>query len=403
METLANEAPVKAQDIPTQQLLTAILPILETLTDVNHAFGLSQLNIDPSYLQMPSGKTSQQRPASDRRAPPSNQLLPSIYQELMKRKQQQRKPRQIPSVLRPRSAESVRLPRSSTRPALSAENRTRARSHSPLPSIKSASSVATPFHSRFSVDHILAKLAPRLLANYTGQELSEQIERARTLIPMFLTDNSLTDEEIGGRVIQMLMPRGEQQRSLPPTTMLVDETPEERARRVDIDVYHTQISTWEDEMSQIRQRLQNYRTNRLEDETTTRRTVQFQLDPPAEPRPLPENVHIHIPLFEYNLEGFERKANENQQAFEKVTVGRGAVRLRALDAGKIRQIESYRRDYQAHLQRTGSAASKDFKPAQMIERSVSTTCTALSSHSDLDCRNFFSTKLFCLWCTKWNS
>ena len=214
------------------------------------------------------------------------------------------------------------------------------------------------------------KLAPRLLANYTGQELTAQIERARTLIPMFLTENSLTEEEIVGRVLQMLMPRGEQQLALPPTTMLVDETPEERARRVDIDVYHTQISTWEDEMSQIRQRLQNYRTNRLEDETTTRRTVQFQLDSPAEPRPLPENVHIHLPLFEYNLEGFERKANENQQAFEKVTVGRGAIRLRAPDAGKIRQIELYRRDYQAHLQRTGSATSKDFKPVQMIERSV---------------------------------
>ena len=369
---------MKAQDAPTQQLLTAVLPILETLTHVNHSFGLSQLNIDPLYLEMPSGKTIRQRPAPDGRAPPSSQLLPSVYQELMKRKQQ-RKPRQIPSVLRPRSAESVRLPRSLTRPTLSAENRTRARSHSPLPSIKSASSIETPFHSRFSVDHILVKLAPRLLANYTGQELTQQIERARTLIPMFLTDNHLTEEDIVGRVIQMLMPRGEHQNSssiLPPTMMLVDETPEERARRVDIDVYHTQISTWEDEMSQIRQRLQNYRTNRLEDDTT-RRTVQFQLDTPVEPRPLPENVHIHIPRFEYNVEGFEKRSTENhQQAFEKSTIagpGRGAIRLRALDASKVRQIELYRRDYQAHLQRTGSATSKDFKPAQMIDRSVSTT------------------------------
>jgi hypothetical protein len=308
----------------------------------------------------------------DHRSSPSNQLLPSIYNELIKKKQQHRKPKQIPSVLRPRSAESIRLPRtdssSITRPTLSMQHKSRARSHSPLPSIRSSSTIETPFYSRYTVDHILVKLAPRLLANYTGRELSEQIERARTLIPMFLVDNHLSEDEIVGRVLQMLMPRQEQQIPSSTTKFEIFETPEERARRVDIDVYHTQISTWEDEMSQIRQRLQNYKTNRLEDETTTRRKVKFQLDPtPTSTPSLPENVHIHTPLFESTLEDFVIKPDENKQT---TVQNRGDIRLYGLDSGKIREIERYRRDYQGYLQRTESARSEDFDPCQVINRLV---------------------------------
>jgi hypothetical protein len=289
---------LKPQDAPVQQLFTALLPVLETLTHANHAFNLSQLRIDPSYFRIPPSKTTTPRTTFDHRSSPTSHLLPSVYQELLKKKQ--RKPRVIPSVLRPRSAETVRLPRADistiSRPTLSMQQKSRARSHSPLPSIKSASTVETPFYSRFTVDHILVKIAPRLLANYNGHELTEQIERARTLIPMFLVDNRLTDDEIAGRVIQMLMPR--QQQQIPQTTTHFEafETPEEHARRVDIDVYHTQISAWEEEMAQIRQRVQNYKTNRLEDDTSARRTVKFQIDP-VPTAPLPENVQIHNPLF----------------------------------------------------------------------------------------------------------
>ncbi|CAF3977491.1 unnamed protein product, partial [Rotaria magnacalcarata] len=258
-ETLANEAPLKSQDAPVQQLYAAILPVLETLTNANHALGLSQLRIDPSSFQNPPAKVINPRTTSDNRASPSNQLLPAIYNELMKKKQ--RKPRALPSVLRPRSAESVRLPRSDTpsiaRPTISMQNKARARSHSPLPSLKSASTIETPFYSRFTVDHILAKLAPRLLSNYTGHELNDQIERARTLIPMFLVDNHLSDDEISSRVAQMLMPRQDQKQILASTGAFeVFETPEERARRTNLDVYQTQISTWDDDMAQIRQRVQ---------------------------------------------------------------------------------------------------------------------------------------------------
>jgi len=249
------------------------------------------------------------------------------------------------------------------------QNKTRARSHSPLPSIKSASTIETPFYSRFTVDHILVKLAPRLLANYTGHELTEQIERARTLIPMFLVDNRLTDDEIVGRVTQMLMPRQQQQQVPTSTTSFeIFDTPEERARRADIDIYHTQISTWEDEMSQIRQRLQNYKTNRLEEETTTRRTVKFQLD--SSPPSLPENVHIHTPLFESPLDDFVRKSNENKQTSIQSSSSRGYIQLHGLDSNKIRQIERYRKDYQGYLQRTESAKNEDFDPSQIINRLV---------------------------------
>jgi len=299
--------------------------------------------------------------------------LPSVYNELIKKKQQ-RKPRSIPSVLRPRSAESIRLPRTDTstitRSTISKQHKTRARSHSPLPSIKSASSIETPFHSRFTVDHILVKIAPRLLANYTGYELSKQIERARTLTPMFLVDNRLSDDEIAERVIQMLMPRQNQQVQSSTTNFEILETPEERARRANMDIYQTQISTWEDDMSQIRQRLQNYKTNRLEEETTTRRTVKFQLDS-SPTSSLPDNVHIHTPLFEYTLDDFVTKSNENKQAFEKTVVpssSRGSIRLYSLDSNKIRQIERYRKDYQSYLQRTESAKNEDFDPCQVINR-----------------------------------
>ena len=352
-----------------QQLFTALLPVLETLNHTNQAFGLSQLHIDPSYFRHPPSKVSQPRPTSESRSSPSNHLLPSIYQELMKKKQ--RKPRVIPSFLRPRSAESVRLPRTDTghvsRPTISMQQKTRARSHSPLPSIRSASTIETPFYSPYTVDHILVKLAPRLLANYTGRELTEQIERARTLIPMFLVDNHLTDDDIVGRVIQMLMPR-QQQAPPVPNQLQMFETPEERARRVDIDVYHTQISTWEDEMSQIRQRLQNYKTNRLEDETTVRRTVKFQIDSPRAPI-LPENVQIHHPLFEAPLDEFVRQSMEHQPAFVQTSI-RGQIRLLSLDSHKVRQIERYRKDYQSYLNRTESARSEDFDPCQVINRFV---------------------------------
>jgi hypothetical protein len=366
---------LKPQDEPIQQLSAAIIPVLETLANANQAFGLTQLQIDPSYLRLPPSRGVNPRSISDHRSSPSNQLLPSIYNELIKKKQQHRKPKQIPSVLRPRSAESIRLPRTDTsaitRPTISMQHKTRARSHSPLPSIRSSSTIETPFHSHYTVDHILVKLAPRLLATYTGRELSEQIERARTLIPMFLVDNRLTDDEIAGRVIQMIIPRSEQQQ-IPSSTAKFEifETPEERARRVDIDVYHTQISTWEDEMSQIRQRLQNYKTNRLEDETTARKTVKFQLDPTPKPTPsLPENVQIHTPLFEHTLEDFLTKSHENKQAFEQtITQNRGNIRLYSIDSSKIREIERYRRDYQGYLQRTESAKNKDFDPCQVINR-----------------------------------
>ncbi|CAF4626130.1 unnamed protein product [Rotaria sp. Silwood1] len=374
IETLANEAPLKSQDIPIQQLLTAILPVLETLTNANDVLHLSQLRIDPLFFHNPSSKSINQRPISDNRASPSNQLLPAIYNELIKKKQQ-RKPRVIPSVLRPRSAESVRLPRtdksSISRSTISIQNKTRARSHSPLPSIKSASTIETPFYSRFTVDHILGKLAPRLLANYTGRELSEQIERARTLIPMFLVDNRLNDDEIVGRVIQMLMPIQEQKKILTSTTNFeVFETPEEHARRTNLDIYQTQISTWEDDMSQIRQRIQNYKTNRLEQETTTRRTVKFQIDP-IEKSILPENVQIHRPHHEYILDDFITKSNENKQAFEKKILqssSRDYIRLQGLDSNKIRQIERYRKDFRNYLQRTESAKQDDFDPCQVINR-----------------------------------
>ncbi|CAF2735010.1 unnamed protein product [Rotaria sp. Silwood2] len=377
VETLANEAPLKPQDTPIQQLLTALLPVLETLTNANYALRLSQLNIDPSFLHNPPSKNINRRPISDNRASPSNQLLPTIYNELIKKKQQQqqRKPRVIPSVLRPRSAESVRLPRtdtsSITRSTISIQNKARPRSHSPLPSIKSASTIETPFYSRYTIDHILGKLAPRLLANYTGRELSEQIERARTLIPMFLVDNRLTDDEIVTRVIQMLMPRQQQQQVLTSTTSFeVLETPEERARRANLDIYQTQISTWEDEMSQIRQRIQNYKTNRLEQDTTIRRTVKFQSDP-IETSISPENVHIHRPHLEYTLDDFVTKSNENKQAFEKTIVqssSRGYIRLHGLDSSKIRQIERYQRDFRNYLQRTEAAKQDDFDPCQVINR-----------------------------------
>ncbi len=249
------------------------------------------------------------------------------------------------------------------------QHKTRARSHSPLPSIKSASTTETPFYSPFTVDHILVKLAPRLLANYTGRELTEQIERARTLIPMFLVDNRLTDDEIVGRVIQMLMPRQQQQQQVP-THLEIFETPEERARRVDIDVYQTQITTWEDEMAQIRQRVQNYKTNRFEEETTARRTVKFQLDslpPSPSPPSLPENVHIHAPLFESPLDDFVTKSMETKQAFVQTSF-RGSIRLNGLDSHKIQQIERYRKDYQGYLHRTESAKNEDFDPCQVINR-----------------------------------
>ncbi|CAM4936639.1 unnamed protein product [Rotaria socialis] len=370
-ETLANEAPLKSQDAPVQQLYAAILPVLETLTNANHALGLSQLRIDPSCFHSTPAKVINSRTTSDNRASPSNQLLPAIYSELMKKKQ--RKPRALPSVLRPRSAESVRLPRadtaSITRPTISMQNKTRARSHSPLPSLKSASTIETPFYSRFTVDHILAKLAPRLLSNYTGQELNDQIERARTLIPMFLVDNHLSDDEISSRVVQMLMPRQDQKQILASATAFeVFETPEERARRTNLDVYQTQISTWDDEMAQIRQRVQNYKTNRLEQETTVRRTVRFQTDPV--PPPLPENVQIHRPLLEHTLEDFVLP-HENKQAFENANAqpsSRGCIRLNGLDSSKIREIERYRRDYRDYLQRTESAKSEDFDPCQAINR-----------------------------------
>jgi hypothetical protein len=275
------------------------------------------------------------------------------------------------------------------------QQKTRARSHSPLPSIKSASTIETPFYSRFTVDHILVKIAPRLLANYTGRELTEQIERARTLIPMFLVDNRLTDDEIAERVIQMLMPRRQQQVPQSTTNFEIFETPEERARRVDIDVYHTQISAWEDEMSQIRQRLQNYKTNRLEDETTARRTVKFQIDPLPTPS-LPENVQIHNPLFESSLDDFVTKSIENKQAFVQ-TSSRGQIRLQSLDVHKIRQIERYRKDYQSYLHRTESGKNEDFDPCQVINRFVDSFSLEISYFSHLDYQNFFWMKLYFLW------
>ena len=357
VETLANEAPLKSNDAPIQQLWTAVRPVLATLVQANGCLGLAQLTIEPSLLQEPRSK---QRAVSA-------QLLPSVYNELMKKKRQQvvdRRPR--PTVLRPRSAESVRLPRSIMRPTSAVRSKARARSHSPLPSIRSASTIETPFHSRFTVDDILVKLAPRLLANHTGRELSEQIERARTLIPMFLVDNSLTDDAIVGRVLQMLMPRGDQQgqgsTKLPKD---IFETPEERARRVDIDVYHTQISSWEDEMSQIRQRLQNSRINRLEDDTATRRRVQFHVDPSPRPSIPPENVHIHTPLFEHAPIANERPME--QLAPQPSTRGK-TLRLQGLDAHKIRQIQQYRRDFQSHQMRADSAKTEDFDPSQVINR-----------------------------------
>ena len=299
--------------------------------------------------------------------------MPSIYKELIRNKQQQKR-HIIPSVLRPRSAESVRLPRSDvtsiTRPTISRQQKTRARSHSPLPSVQSASTIETPFYSRFTVDHILVKLAPRLLANYNGRELTEQIERARTLIPMFLVDNRLTDDEIVGRVIQMIMPRREHQVHVPTTDVEVFETSEERTYRANLDIYQTQISTWEEEMAQIRQRLQNYKTNRLERETDIQRTVKFQVDSMS-PISLPENVHIHTPLLEHNLDDFVTQPTEEKQAFEKTTVqssSRGTIRLNGLDSSKIRRIERYRKDYQDYLQRTESAKTEDFDPSQIINR-----------------------------------
>lgn len=378
-ETLANEAPLKSQDAPVQQLFAALIPVLETLTHANQALGLSYLCIEPSLLQDPPSKVITPRPTPDNHSSPSNRILPSIYQELMKKKQQ-RKQRVAPSVLRPRSAEATRLPRTRTssvgRPTISAKHKMRARSHSPLPSIRSASTIETPFYSRFTVDHILVKLAPRLLANYTGHELSEQIERARTVIPMFLVDNRLSEDDIVDRVVQMLIPRQEQQQhrqNLESTTGFdILETPEERKRRVNLDVYQTQISTWEDEMSQIRQRLQNYRTNRLEQDTNTRRTVRFQNDPVKSPS-LPENVHIHTPHHEYTLDDFVTKSYDNKQAFEQTfthPASRGGIHLQGLDSGKIRQIERYRKDFQHYLERTEHAKNQDFDPCQIINRYV---------------------------------
>lgn len=367
-ETLANEAPLKPHDTPVQQLFTSLIPILETLNQTNQALGLSQLHIDSSMLRTPPTKSVSQRAITENRSSPSNHLLPTVYKELLKKKQQ-RKPRLIPSVLRPRSAESVRLPRadSSTvsRPTISAQHKTRARSHSPLPSIRTRSTIETPFHSRFTVDHILVKLAPRLLANYNGRELTEQIERARTLIPMFLVDNRLTDDEITQRVMQMIVPR-QQQAELTTDKYEIFETPEERAQRINVDVYQTQISTWDDEMSQIRQRLQNYRTNRLEEETSARRTVRFQIDP-ISAIPLPENVEIHAPLFESVPVDIVSQSIEARPAFIQ-TSSHGAIRLQSLDANKIRQIERYRKDYQSYLNRTESAKSDDFDPCQIINR-----------------------------------
>lgn len=281
------------------------------------------------------------------------------------------------------------------------QQKSRARSHSPLPSIKSASTIETPFYSPYTVDHILVKLAPRLLANYTGRELTEQIERARALIPMFLVDNRLTDDEIVGRVIQMLMPRQQQQQQVPQSTTNFEifETPEERARRVDIDVYHTQISAWEDEMSQIRQRVQNYKTNRLEDETTTRRTVKFQIDSPLPTPSLPENVQIHNPLFESALDDFVTKSIENKPAFVQ-TSSRGQIRLQSLDTHKIRQIERYRKDYQSYLHRTESAKNEDFDPCQVINRFVYSHFSSNVVCFHLDYQNFSWMKLYFLLCMK---
>ncbi|CAF4635262.1 unnamed protein product, partial [Rotaria magnacalcarata] len=74
---------------------------------------------------------------------------------------------------------------------------------------------------------------------------------------MFLVDNHLSDDEISSRVAQMLMPRQDQKQILASTGAFeVFETPEERARRTNLDVYQTQISTWDDDMAQIRQRVQ---------------------------------------------------------------------------------------------------------------------------------------------------
>lgn len=370
------------------------------MNNTNQAFGLTQLRVDPSYFRHPPAKASQPRPTSDARSSPSNHLLPSVYQELMKKKQ--RKPRVIPSVLRPRSAESIRLPRTNashvSRPTISMQQKTRARSHSPLPSIRSASTVETPFYSPYTIDHILGKLAPQFLANFNGRELSEQIERARTLIPMFLVDNRLTDDEIVGRVLQMLMPRQQQTPSTTPREVF--ETPEEHARRVNIDVYHQQISTWEDEMSQIRQRVQNYKTNRLEDETTTRRTVKFQIDSPRAPI-LPENVEIHRPLFEIPMDDLLRQSVEKKPAFVQTST-RGQMRLQSLDTHKIRQIERYRKDYQSYLNRTESARSDEFDPCQVINRFVLAHLFEFNHNLILDYRNFFWTKHYFLWLTKWN-
>jgi hypothetical protein len=360
---------LKSHDAAIQQLLAIILPIFETLTQTNRALGLSQLNIDERYTKIPCGKMIVHRPLPDRRTSASNHLLPSIYKELMRKKQRQ-KSRSVPSVLRSRSAESMRLPRTNVRSTTPIARATRARSHSPLPSIRPLSTIETPFRSRFTVDDILVRLAPRLMKNYTGRELTEQIERARTLIPMFLTDEKLTDNEICQRLLQMLMPRGEPNQDVPSTaTTMHYETSEERARRVDIDVYHTQISTWEDEMSQIRQRLQNYRTNRLENETKARRTVHFRFDSPV----MPENVQIHTPSFEHQLDGFEKISNDCSQAFKADTMpttDRRNIRLCHIDPNRIKQIELYQRDYHAYLRRTATARTNDFDPCQAINRYV---------------------------------
>ena len=363
LKTLTNEAPIKPQDESVQQLLSSVLSILNTLLHVNHALGFNEFQIDPIYLRAPSNRSARSRREV---SPPPNQLLPSIYQELMKKKQ--KKSRTIPSVLyqRPKSAETVRLPRSITRSTISTEQKTRTRSHSPI-----GSSIETPFYSTLTVDEILMKLAPHLLRHFTGQALNAQIDRARTIIPMFLTDNRMTQTEVIQRVLQMLMPL-DQSRTTDLSLPLIGETSEERSRRVDIDIYQTQISHWDEEMAQIRQRLQNYRTNRLETETNERRVNDFHFETTRTFSPLPEHVQIHQPLYEDELEGFPLKINsESIVPFHTETLlasDRDRIRLKILDSNKIRQIERYRKEYRAYLQRTESAPQDDFDPSKLINR-----------------------------------
>ncbi|CAF0868728.1 unnamed protein product [Didymodactylos carnosus] len=427
VETLTNEAPIKSNDSSAQKLMMSFLSMLETLLIVNKAFHLSSLNIDPEYLQPPPvrksiiNKNFQQPKQFESKSTKSrgfivnneqddsSNLLPSIYHELVKKKNRNERPRSaltnhhsVPSVLygdrqrlRPLSADSIRqrLPEVSkkkqqnfARSTISIENKInrRARSHSPLPShISPTSPPRSTGYSQndiVTIDHILMKIAPRLLTTYTGQELSEQIEKARVIIPMFLTDEYLSENEIVRRVTEMLIPRNRQriQPSPPLTHYQVQQTLDNHSQSSDIAIFQQQIVEWEDEMNKIRRRVQNVKNMELEDpiksSSKQSRTVTFNLEPQSTPEQIyhDDNVQIHPPLFEQASNDTMEKhrlsplSNHSRPtAFER---SHKMKRLRPLDKEKINRIEEYQKQYQNYLSRTDSTKTDDFDPCKVTER-----------------------------------